>query len=40
MIHELSGIPSSNEDGALRSCTKWKAFVGRHGRDEKVKEVD
>lgn len=29
MIHELGSIPFSKQEGALKSCTKWKFFIGR-----------
>lgn len=29
MIHESGRVPSNNEEGVLRGCTKWKAFIGR-----------
>lgn len=34
MIHESCIITSSKQKGALRNCTRWKAVIGRGGRDK------
>lgn len=33
-IHESGSTPASKQKGALRSCTKCKAFIGRREQDE------
>lgn len=33
MIHELDSIPSNKQRGAPKSYIKWKAFIGRRGKE-------
>ena len=36
MIHELGNILSGKQKGALKSCTKYKTFIGRRGQTKKL----